>query len=189
MKISSLAILVTLSCNVCAEGFSLKPGLWEMKLVHQVMDGRDMSARIAAAQAEVQQAMASMPPEQRRQMEAMAGRQGAGGGYRICVSGEMAARGMPLMDSGGRCEQSKVNRTGNRTTFEFNCTSRGRSEVGKGETTVNGNLADTRVDMTLTDARGSHTMQNEMQFKFLGTDCKGIKPVDQLAHNPQGSDR
>ena len=35
--------------------------------------------------------------------------------------------------------------------------------------------------MTMTDTRGQHTIQNESQMKYLGPDCQGIKPIDELA--------
>ena len=193
MKKVLLAILVALSSNVFAESSGLKPGLWEMKVVKQVMDGRDMQAQMAAAQEQMQQAMANMTPEQRKQMEAMMGRQGAhvsgGGGTRICISKEMAARDRPVMSSQSHCDPVKSNRSGNKISFEFNCSNKGRTESGKGETTIRSDLMETVVDMTMTDAHGSHTIHNESQFKFIGSDCQGIKPADQLSREMRGSGR
>ncbi|MGB8279032.1 MAG: DUF3617 domain-containing protein [Methylovirgula sp.] len=192
-----LAILVTLSATAVAQSASLKPGLWEINLIRQVVDGRDMAAQMAAARAQMQQAMAGLPPEQRKQMEKMMSRGGtsplamaAGGGTRICVSAAVAARDTPMVDPKGHCEPAKVNRSGNKTNFEFNCAANGRTSVGKGESTINGDTVVTRVDMTVTDARGSHTMQNEMEMKYLGADCQGIKPAGELAKegSPQNSE-
>ena len=175
------AILITLSCIGAAQGSGLKQGLWEIKPVKQVMDGRDMSAEMASAQSKMQQAMANMSPEQRKQMQAMMGRQGAiGSGARICVSATMAAKDKPIVDSEGRCQPTTVNHSGNKTSFEFNCTTKGRTMVGKGENITNGETATTRLYMTTTDSRGSHTMLSEMQMNYLGSDCQGVKPADQL---------
>ena len=181
MKQCTLAILVVLSGTAFAQSSSLKPGLWEVKAVRQVVDGRDLTAQMAAASAKMEQAMANMTPEQRKQMEAMMSGQGrpqgaSGGATRICVSPAMAAKDKPMVDSEGRCEPTKVSRNGNKTSFEFNCTRDGRTQVGSGESTVNGDTVTTRVDMTVTDAQGRHTMQSESQMRFLGTDCQGIKP-------------
>jgi hypothetical protein len=182
MKKCTMAILITMSGTAFAQSSSLKPGLWEMKPIRQVVDGRDLTAQITAASAEMERAMANMSTSQRKQMEAMMSSQGmpkqsmAGGGARICISPAMAAKDKPMVDSKGRCEPAKVNRSGNKTSFEFNCTADGRTEVGSGESTISGDIVTTRVDMTMTDAQGRHTMQTESQMKYLGTDCQGIKP-------------
>jgi hypothetical protein len=193
MKKSVLAILVALGTTAYADTPAMKAGLWEMTVVRQVMDGRDMSAQMAAAQAQMQQAMAKMSPAQRKQMESMMGSQGGGGSgggaMRICVSPAMAARDKPMVDPEGRCEPAKVSRSGNKTSFEFNCTTGGRTSVGKGETVVSGDSMTTRMDMTTTDAHGRHTMQNETQMKYLGADCQGVKPADQLVKEMRGPGR
>jgi hypothetical protein len=186
MRKSTLAMLVALSGTAYAQGSGLKPGLWEVRQIKQVVDGRDMAAQMASAQAQMQQSMAKMSPEQRKQMEAMMGGRGmpqgaAGGGTRICISPAMAARDKPMVDPEGRCEPAKVSRSGNKTSFEFNCTTQGRTTVGKGESTHSGDTVNSRMDMTTTDASGRHTMQSESQMKYLGPDCQGIKPMDQLA--------
>jgi len=54
------------SSAVLAEDGKMKPGLSEMRVVHQVMDGRDMNAQMSAAQDKMQEALASITPEQRR---------------------------------------------------------------------------------------------------------------------------
>ena len=181
MKQCTLAILAVLSGTAVAQSSSLKPGLWEVKAVRQVVDGRDLSAQMAAASAKMEQAMANMTPEQRKQMEAMMSGQGrpqsaSGGATRICVSPAMAAKDKPMVDPEGRCEPAKVSRNGNKTSFEFNCSRDGRTQVGTGESTVSGDTVTSRMDMTVTDAQGRHTMQTESQMRFLGTDCQGIKP-------------
>jgi len=188
MKKLSLLILITLSSTVLAQGSGLKQGLWEIKPIKQIMDGKDMAAQMASAQAQMQQAMANMPPEQRQQMQAMMAQHGstAPGSARICVSAAMAAKDKPVVDSEGRCEPSKVSRSGNKSSFEFNCSTKGRTMVGKGESTTNGDSVTTSVDMTMTDARGSHTMQSEMLMTYLGSDCQGVKPADQLLKEAKG---
>ncbi|RLJ67855.1 DUF3617 domain-containing protein [Sulfurisoma sediminicola] len=194
MRKSTLVVLVTLSGTAFAQSSGLKPGLWEVNQIRQVMDGRDMTAQMAAAQEKMQQSMAKMTPERRKQMEAMMGGQampakGAGGGTRICISPAMAARDKPMVDPEGRCEPAKVSRSGNKTSFEFNCTANGRTMVGKGESTVSSDMVTSRMDMTTTDANGRHTMQSESQMKYLGSDCQGVKPMDQLAKGAQGPAR
>ena len=192
MKKLTFIILIALSSGAFAESSSLKAGLWEIKPIRQIVDGRDMSAQMAAAQAQMQQAMASMTPDQRKQMEVMmkgmgAGSPSAGSFARICISSAMAAKNAPMVDQEGRCAPAKVTRNGNKNTFEFNCTTNGRTMVGSGESTANGNTISTRVDMSMTDHSGHHTMQSESEMSYLGSDCQGIKPVDQLVKDLQNS--
>lgn len=191
MRKSIVTALVVLSSTAFAQGSGIKPGLWEVRQIKQVMDGHDMAAEMAAAQAQMQQSLANLPPEQRKQMEAMMGKRGAGagGGTRICISPAMAARDKPMVDPEGRCEPAKMNRSGNTTRFEFNCTHDGRTTVGKGESTVTSDLVRTRMDMTVSDASGRHTMQSESEMKFLGADCQGVLPADQMVKGMRGTGR
>lgn len=193
MKKLILAILITLLSGIAfAQSSSLKPGLWEFKTTSQIMDGRDMSAERALFQAKMQEKMANMPPAQREQMQALMGSHGAlsGGGMQICISPAMAAKNQPMVDSRGDCEPVKLSRSGNKTSFEINCTGKEGTKVGKGESTVSGDTMTTRVDMSMTDARGNHhTMQSEMQMKYLGSDCKGIMPADQMVKKAQNPAR
>jgi hypothetical protein len=186
MKKSVLAILLILSASAWAQDTRLKPGLWEVKILHQVVDGRDMSGQIASAQDKAREAMANMSPEQRKQMEAMMGGRsmptmGADGATRICVSAAMAAKDRTVADPQGRCAPAKVDHSGNTVSFEFSCTTNGRSSVGKGKSTVSGDTVSTSVEATTTDAKGQHTMQSETRMTYLGADCQGVKPADELA--------
>ena len=186
----AFVILITLCSSAFAESPSLKAGLWEIKSIRQVVDGHDMTAQMAAAQAKMQQAMASMSPEQRKQMEAMM--KGAGGAAsagvgsaRICISPEMAAKNVPMVDHEGRCAPAKVTRNGNKSTYEFNCVTDGHTMVGSGENTANGDKILTSMNMTMTDSDGRHTMQGESEMTYLGSDCHGVKPIDQLGKDIQ----
>ncbi len=192
MKKVLLVILVTLSSNVFAEGPRPKPGLWEYKVTKQVVDGRDMQAQMAAAVAQMKQAMANLTPEQRKQMEAMTRGQGAStgvGAMSFCISKEMAARDKPVLGPQSHCETIKSNRSGNKVSFEIKCSNKGQTTSGKGETTISGDLMKTVMDIDTTDAHGSHTIHSESQMKFIGADCQGIKPADQLSREMQGSGR
>jgi hypothetical protein len=186
----AFVILITLCSSAFADSSSLKAGLWEIKPIRQLVDGRDMTAQMAALQAKMQQAMASMTPDQRKQMEAMmkgmgTGSPSAGNLARICISPAMAAKNAPIVDHEGRCAPAKVTRNGNKSKFEFNCTTNGRTMVGSGESTTNGDTISTSVNMTMTDSKGHHTMQSESEMTYLGSDCQGIKPADQLVKDLQ----
>ncbi|HME38987.1 MAG TPA: DUF3617 domain-containing protein [Steroidobacteraceae bacterium] len=185
----SLAVFLTAlaALSAYATGVGLKPGLWEVRVVKQVVDGQDMTAQRAAQAAKMQQTMAAMPPEQRAKMEAMFKQngvsQGSDGGYRLCISAEMAQRDTPIVDKDGRCQPAKVIHSGNHTTYEFSCSSNGITTVGKGETTAAGDLITTRSDMTMTRANGPpRVMHNESEMKYLGSDCGGLKPLAPPEH-------
>ncbi len=177
-SLSLLSLLLFVATPVIAQG--MKPGLWEVKTIKQVVDGQDMTAQMAAAQAQMRQQMASMTPEQRKQLEAMMGGQGSAAGSgatRICISPEMAKREEPMLDPQGHCKPSKMSRSGNTTSFEFDCsTAQGRS-IGKGKSTTTGSSIHSIMEMTTSGQRGTHTMQSESQMNYLGPDCQGLAPV------------
>ena len=175
-------VVAALSTSVAAQT-AMKPGLWEMRTIKHVMDGRDMMAQMAAAQAQMQQMMANMPAGQKEQMEAMMGKQGASAPnvQRICVSPEMAARDKPVVSADSKCEPSNVSRSGNRMTYQIDCVDQGRTMTGKGESVVTGDTIASKMEMLTTGRDGKHTMQMESQMKYLGADCQGLKPADQIA--------
>lgn len=178
--------VAALSTSVAAQT-AMKPGLWEMRTIKHVVDGRDMMAQMAAAQAQMQQMMANMPAGQKKQMEAMMGKQGATAPnvQRICVSPEMAAREKPMVSANGKCEPSNVSRSGNRMTYQIDCADQGMTMTGKGETAISGDTMASKMDMTTTGRDGRHTMQVESEMKYLGSDCQGLKPADQIARDLQ----
>ena len=79
--------VVLIALRVVAAGFGLKAGLWETQVTKQVVDGKDTTAQINGATAQMQKMMANLPPDQRAKMEAMFKSNGAslepGGGLRL----------------------------------------------------------------------------------------------------------
>ena len=190
MKILAFAGLALVAGAALAQAGGMKAGLWEVKPVSQIVDGQDMSQRMAAAQAQMQKALENMTPEQRKQMASMMGRggmPGAGGGMRICISPAMAARKEAVTDPQGHCPPAKVSQSGNKTSFDINCTHNGQTTVGSGESVVNGDSVNIKMDATTTDARGKHVMHMETQMSYLGADCQGVTPADQMAKGMAGA--
>jgi hypothetical protein len=184
MRKSIIVSLVAFSATqVLATGFGLKPGLWESKMIKQLVDGQDRTAQMTGAASKMQQAMANMPPEQRARMEAMMKERGgptigSDGTVKMCISPEEANRDKPIVDRERGCEPATVTRNGNHTTFTINCSSNGNTTTGKGESTTMGNVITSQVDMTTHRANGeTHTMHNETEMKFLGPDCGDVKPM------------
>lgn len=158
----------------------MKAGLWEVQIIKQVVDGKDQSAEIAKAQAQMQQMLASMSPQERKQMEQMMGTKMAGNNLQqVCISPEMAASDKPAISDDPKCQSTNYQRSGNTISFEFNCP----GSSGKGEVTMSGNTATSKMDSVHTDKKGRHTMHAESKMKYLGADCKGIKPLDQVARD------
>jgi len=62
---ASLVMSSVLCSLAYADTSTLKPGLWENKVIKNVVDGKDMSAKSAEMMAKYQQAMEKMTPEQR----------------------------------------------------------------------------------------------------------------------------
>jgi hypothetical protein len=181
---SVIACLVALTAApVQGAGTDLKPGLWELRVITHVIDGRDTSAEIAAANSQMQQTLATLPPEQRAQMEAMLKQRGGSalghnGAIRMCITPELASRDASIMGQEGRCETAQVNRTGNRTAFKFSCTSDDLTTTGTGVSTVTGDSITRKLDATTREADGeTHVIQSETEIKFLGSDCGGVKPA------------
>lgn len=178
--ITSLALAAT---SALADS-GMKPGLWEMRVIKQIVDGQDMAAQMAEAQKQMQKMLADMPPAQRKQMEQAMGGQAAmpsNNTQRICISPAMAADDKPVVPTEAKCEPSKVQRSGNKTTYELNCP----NMKGKGESIVSGDTITSKMDMVVTERGERHTMQSESQMKYLGSDCKGIKPADQMMREMQ----
>jgi hypothetical protein len=179
--VATFAILV--SAAVYAAGLGLKPGLWEVKMVKSVIDGHDNTAAVSGFSDRMTQMLASLPPDQRAQMEARLKQSGVSvagdGGFRICVSAAMAKRDAPIVDKSGRCQPATVTHLGNQTNFAFNCSIDGRTTMGKGTATADGDVITTHVEMSsAAPGQASHVMENDSTMSFLGADCGDIKPAD-----------
>ena len=158
---------------------TLKPGLWE---ISNKMDNPEINA----AMAQMQQQMAAMPPEQRKQMEAMMAQRGmkmgsgAGGGtsVQVCMTKEMVERNDMLMQQQQQsdCKITTQSRSGNTMRMAYSCPT--PPSTGEGEFTYNGSESYTSK-MTINSVQGGkpQTMKMEGSGKWLGADCGNIKPM------------
>lgn len=162
----------------------LAPGLWEVSM--QMPGGPDLGA----AMAQMQEQLAKMPPEQRKQIEAMLAQQGIapkaaapGGngpaagspaGVRICISKEMAERG-EVPDPEGRCKQDSVEKRGSKVHFKFSCSGDPPSS-GEGEYSFSGDKA-YQGRMLVNTVRKGEPVRMEMQMagRFIAADCGALK--------------
>lgn len=177
MHLSTLALVTLASGAVWAQ--STKPGLWEIS--NRISGNAEMDA----AMAQMQQQMASMPPEQRKMMEDMMARQGvsmpkagAGGGMslRICITPEMAARQEMPQQTEGDCTTKLVSRSSNTMKVSFEC--KNPPSSGEGTYTFQGDTGYT-MQMAMKTVRNgkTETMNLNGQGKWLSGDCGNIKPV------------
>ena len=158
------------------------PGLWEHSVTMKSDDGA-----IEGAMAEMQKQMATMTPEQRKQMEAaMAGRgikMGAtpgGSSIKVCVTPEEAAKPPEMRSSVGQCTQKNMQRSGNTMKFKYECTQ--PPSAGEGEMTfISDKAYSGKTIVSSLDASKPRQMTMEMQGKWLSADCGDVKPRPTLA--------
>src|SRR5687768_7057493 len=92
MKSPTLAFVLAAACAAFpAAAQNLKPGLWEVR--QKVQGNPEMERQMEEARKQ----MAAMPPEQRKQIEAMMARPGlqmgpGGDSIRMCLTREMVER-------------------------------------------------------------------------------------------------
>ena len=183
MLLATAMIVATLEA-AGAQDPAVRPGLWEVRLVRQYMDGRDVTALVPVALNGMQQLMANMTPQQRAQMDATFGRAPTSTTQRICVSPEMAAGDKPLLPPDVKCDPVSFNRAGGQVTFEFVCNDQGRSTTGKGISELSSERVVTRIDMVTEDsATGRHTWQNQSLATYVGSECGSLKPADRVVRN------
>ncbi len=173
--------LCLLGAASAAHAQKLTPGLWENTITLKSGDGR-----MDAAMVRMQEELAKMPPEQRKQMEAMmanrgvamGGTGGAGGtpnAIRICMSKEQAERNDVPQGNDSRCKRDTLERSGSRLKFKVTCT----EPPGTGEGTFNftsdkaysGNMV-----MNVTREGQAMRMEIQQEGKWLSADCGTLKP-------------
>ncbi len=184
-RLRPLQSLLFLSCGLALSGAvaaqtltARKPGLWELKTTHQ-------GGPMADAQKQMEAAMASMPPAQRKQMEEMMRKQGVGVGgqpgvMRICVSPAMAARqDFAQPDPKDNCQHKVTPVSSSEAKFSFTC--KGDDGPSSGE----GRLWDLtpegyKSQMKLQSRHEGKpvTMDVQQSARWVGADCQGIKPLN-----------
>jgi hypothetical protein len=171
MKKLTFILTVTLSSTLAWSSPSIKPGLWEIKTKMVGPKGEiDPSARM-------REAMAKMPAEQRKQMEAMMSKQEmplSGDGMKICYTAEqLKDYGAFKNTKGPRKCTSKVTKQSSQVIHtEFNC-----PDGSKGTGTWNiGSDTQYSGKMDITTAKGEKVSMSHAA-KFLGANCGSIKPL------------
>ncbi|AMO23477.1 DUF3617 domain-containing protein [Ramlibacter solisilvae] len=167
--------LLALSCAAGAQ--SLKPGLWEV--TQKTQAGGQMND----AMAQMQKEMANMPPDQRKMVEAMMARQGAGMGgggagmtVKMCMTKEMVERNQVTQPPQGDCKTTVQPRSGNTMKMSFSCANPPSS--GEGQMTFTSPEAySMKMKVNTTAAGQPQKVSMDTSARWLGADCGNIKPV------------
>jgi len=172
----SVAALALAAATASAQ--TQAPGLWEHSFTMKSDDGK-----MEKAMAEMQKQLASMPPEQRKQMEAAMASRGVkmspgGGGattVKVCITKEEAAKPPEARMNAGNCTQKDMQRSGNTMKFKYECAQ--PPSTGEGEMTFISDKAYTGKTLVTSQREGkSQQMTMEMQGKWLASDCGDVKP-------------
>lgn len=174
-----LALILALMLPVAGSAIAqqtpqLRPGLWEHAMTMKGGDGQ-----AAAAMAEMQKQMASMPAEQRKMIEKMMADKGVGIGpkgttVKVCMTKEDVARDqLPEQDG---CKQT-VKRSGDTWTVSFQCKG---DPPSSGQGTVR-MLSPTSYEgdfsiNTVVDGKPER-MQMSQKGKWLGANCGQLSPA------------
>jgi hypothetical protein len=174
------ALALVLATSAALANPSVAPGLWEYR---SAMNTNDPAMQQAMAQA--QKALASMPPEQRRQMEQMMaaqgmsfGASGSGGpstSFRVCITPEQAAR-QELPPPDDKCTHRITGRTANSMKFAIECPA--EKTRGEGEMVFsNARAYDGRFTMQQVQGGKTMKMESTIAARWVSADCGNIKPV------------
>lgn len=154
---------------------ALKPGLWEVQ-------NKVNNAEMAQAMAQMQQQLKDMPPEQRKQMEAMMAQRGmrmtpgAAGAMamQVCMTPEMVERNeMPIRDG---CRMTQQQRSGNTMKMAFTCSKPPSS--GEGQVTFASPEAySSRMTVKVQEGGRTETTTMEGSGRWLKADCGSVKPM------------
>jgi hypothetical protein len=186
MPLRPTALALLFLAAAPASGQALKPGLWE---VNHKMDGaadprmQEMARMHKQQMAEMRKQLDSMPPAQRKQMEAMVTKMGAGGQFldkdgmtmKICVTPEMAAQQTLLEQRQGSCSNTRSPVVGGVMKISFACTTPPSS--GEGTVTFSGDSG-YRMQMTMHTTQGGKPMSTSMTSsgRFVAASCGDVKP-------------
>lgn len=176
-----VATLTALGCalltgTALAQTQKMRPGLWEHSFTM-----KSQSGQMEKAMSDMQQQMASMPPEQRKMMEDMMAKQGMsmatdGRSVKMCITKEQAERDeLPQQD--GSCTQQVMQRTSNMIKVKFTCTGNPPAS-GETEVTFSGPTAYTGKSVINTVVDGKpERMTMDQSGKWLSADCGNVKPT------------
>lgn len=175
-RLQAAGLLMACACTAFAQQ-ALKPGLWE---VHTRMPS---DPEFDKSMAEMREALASMSPEERSQMEAAMGRSGAqiaasskgGAAIRFCMTREQAERN-EVSGAQGECTVGKQTRSGNTFSSSFTCT----NPKSSGVTVVkvaSPEAYTSKMTMVTEQGRTKDKTVIESDARWLSGDCGSIQSL------------
>lgn len=174
---AALALLAGAAGGASAQQ-KMRPGLWE----HSV-NMKSQSGQMEAAMAEMQKSLASMPPEQRKQMEQMMAQQGVGMGpkgqtVKVCITKEQADLDNIPQQEGCTQKVQRVDASTMKVAFSCKGGQGQPPSSGEGTITMQGPTAYTGQFRFKTQNQGKPEQIDMAQSgKWLSENCGAIKPM------------
>ena len=174
---AALALLAGMAGGASAQQ-KMRPGLWE----HSV-NMKSQSGQMEAAMAEMQKSLASMPPEQRKQMEQMMAQQGVGMGpkgqtVKVCITKEQADLDNVPQQEGCTQKVQRVDASTMKVAFACKGGQGQPPSSGEGTITMQGPTAYTGQFRFKTQNQGKPEQIDMAQSgKWLSENCGAIKPM------------
>ncbi len=174
---AALALLASMAGGASAQQ-RMRPGLWE----HSV-NMKSQSGQMEAALAEMQKSLASMPPEQRKQMEQMMAQQGVGMGpkgqtVKVCITKEQADLDNIPQQEGCTQKVQRVDASTMKVAFSCKGSQGQPPSSGEGTITMQGPTAYTGQFRFKTETQGKPEQIDMAQSgKWLSDNCGAIKPM------------
>jgi len=150
----------------------LKPGLWQVQSTREI-DGQKAP--------DPMEQLKNLPPEARKQMEAMMKQRGVdigsgGGTQKICHTRESLDQGRWRGDETGRCKTQVTQSSATAWKWHASCT-QPESEMDGEATFTSPESYTVRMLMTSQRKGEPRNMRMTMNAKWLGADCGDLKPI------------
>lgn len=176
-SICAALTVATFLCGAAHAQPALKPGLW------QAQTRMPSDPEFDKAMADMRKEIASMSPEERKQMEAAMGKQGVqlaagdkgGAASRFCMSREQAQR-REVTGTQGDCTVTRQSRSGSTFSTSFACT----NPRSTGESVVTYQSAEAyTARFTMVSEQGGKKDKTvmESEARWIGSDCGSLKSI------------
>ena len=167
-------VAAALACafNVHAQSAPpIKPGLWQVNVEND--GGQQMP--------DMSEHLKNMPPEQRKQIEAMMKQRGVdmsggAGGMKICLSKESLDQGKWQAEQ-GKCKTDILSRTSTQWKWRSVCTDPKAESVGEANFVDAENYTVINTMTTAAQGGAPRTIKSTMRSKWVGADCGDVKPI------------
>ena len=170
--------LLLFASPAMTDNLNIKPGLWEFTSTSQTKGAPPISAE---QKAEMERAMANMPPDRRAKMEeAMKAAQGGAGTPHVrksCVTKEDLSKPLDLGDD-KECKKTILKSTSSEQEVRFDCSSGTHKSTGTMHFVANSSESVSgTTDMQMSDTGGAMTVKSNFSGKWLGASCGDVKPM------------